>query len=206
MWPFQNLFREFFVKVKICGLTRLEDALLAHALGASELGFVLCESARRASVPMVQTILKGLPASAGTIGVFNGQPLEEVLRTCEKVLLKCVQLHHQESPEFVSVIKKERPDLKIIKTIHARGHEFSAPPYNYAHCDELLFELKDFQGKIQGPLPFYLAGGIEDGNVRRLIENHRPNGVDLARGVESSPGIKDHGKMRAFFKALEGML
>jgi phosphoribosylanthranilate isomerase len=205
-------------KVKVCGITRSEDALLASALGAFAVGFIFAKSLRQVSATQVAEIVPLLPSDLSTVGVFMDQDLTSLLQIVEETKIKAVQLHGQETPEYVSKLKSLRPDLIVYKAIGVSDEGLKLSPVLFDECDFLLFDstthrdasqvrpllpwkiLKD----LQLSRPFFVAGGLRSENVVEVIRELGPYGVDVSSGVESQPGLKNKLEMNNFFKAIGG--
>lgn len=190
--------------VKICGTTSEEDALLSVALGADALGFIFAPSKRQVGVERAADIIKRLPPDVLTVAVFRDETTERVLETVLKTGVKGVQLSGREGPEAIEAIRAKLP-LFVIKGVSAaspslaRVQEFKA--------DAVLVDAPSpgsgqvFDWRLAHNLPdgrTILAGGLHPGNVAEAIETVKPWGVDLATGVEASPGVKDPTKLREF--------
>ena len=190
--------------VKICGITRLQDALCAVEHGADAIGFIFAESKRKVSVSIVSEIVEQLPKNFLTIGVFRDQNPQQIIETIREAGLVGAQLHGQESvqevAEVASVIKF------IVKSVVAgsvdakNADQFatemimvdSANPGSGTNYDlNLLCELPPSVRLI-------LSGGLTVSNVVSSIRTASPWGVDVSSGVESTPGIKDYSKIRDF--------
>ena len=190
--------------VKICGITRLQDALCAVEHGADAIGFIFAESKRKVSVSIVSEIVEQLPKNFLTIGVFRDQNPQQIIETIREAGLVGAQLHGQESvqevAEVASVIKF------IVKSVVAgsvdakNADQFatemimvdSANPGSGTNYDlNLLRELPPSVRLI-------LSGGLTVSNVAPSIRTASPWGVDVSSGVESTPGIKDYSKIRDF--------
>jgi phosphoribosylanthranilate isomerase len=209
-------------KVKICGLTRAEDAVFATRLGAHFLGMVFHPGSRRAvSIETASRIAEAVRgASEGRVrpllvGVFVDAGVEPILQTAEAVGLDVVQLHGNEPPREIDEIRHIDPargmrgHLKVIKAFRV---EDEAPNVAGFTADWLLFDsLAGGSGQsfswsllsgLSTPEPFFLAGGLTPENVGLAIRQAKPWGVDVASGVESAPGIKDQTRMTKFFAAV----
>ena len=179
------------MKVKICGITRAEDAELAIELGADYLGFIfVAESPRYVSHP---------PHTHGVkrVGVFRHASRDEILRAIEVAKLDLVQIHGP----FVDV---------GFPTIHA-FKVGDALPGTTTSADFVLFDTGGGTGRTfdwsllaryDRTKPFFLAGGITPDNAADAIAATRPFAIDLSSGVERAPGIKDHDKLRKLFEAI----
>jgi phosphoribosylanthranilate isomerase len=192
------------VKVKICGLTSLADARAAAAAGADFLGFVFAPSPRRADPEAARDFWPELPRGVPTVAVFRDQPLGEVEWVLRLVRPDYLQFHGSERPAFCRVF--ERP---VIRALPARVPADLALAEAFVDVAELfLVDLPKGEGgslsaevaraAVRLPKPVLLAGGLHPGNVRALVERFGPFGVDVASGVESAPGVKDHALVRAF--------
>ena len=208
--------------VKICGITRPQDAELAIGLGARAVGFVFWpDSPRRIDPRAAQTIAAGVPAGVAKVGVFVDETAEEIARVMDEVGLDVAQLHGHESPEFCRALKvrlgSDAPAVprRVIKAIGLKnGGPVAVGEFD---ADILLLldahdpERRGGTGKtvnwdvardIAAMRPAILAGGLNAANIKLAIRSVRPYGIDVSSGVESSPGIKDPNRMRSFFEAL----
>jgi phosphoribosylanthranilate isomerase len=195
--------------VKICGITRLEDAEAAVALGAGAIGFIFWPQSPRAIDPeRARAIAAALPPFVTTIGVFVNQAPALVNDVAARVGLGAVQLHGDERVDVLAQI--ERP---VVKAFAMGGSE---EPDAWPARVRLLIDAHDPDqrggtGKtvdwgraaaIAARRPVLLAGGLNAANVGDAIRAVRPFGIDVSSGVESSPGVKDHARMRALFEAV----
>jgi len=203
------------VRVKICGITRLEDARLAVSLGANALGFNFYEkSARCLSPSEAWNILRKLPAMVATVGVFVNWDDSSIIALAKSLRLGAVQLHGDESELIASRCAKFFP---VIKAFHT-GPRFSlAEMKRYTAASSFLLDaapptegssIYGGTGQLANwkvaagaarKFPILLAGGLTPENVGEAIVAVRPYAVDVASGVESRPGKKDATKLRAFF-------
>jgi phosphoribosylanthranilate isomerase len=198
--------------VKICGLTRSQDAELAVGLGASALGFVFWpNSPRTVSTDVAKGIAANVPANVLKVGVFVDQPVEEVARIMDEVGLDVAQLHGRESPEYCRRLAKRTIFKAIGMTDNGstRVDDFDADVVLLidAH-DPALFGGTgktvnwDSAREIAARRRTILAGGLNAANIKLAIRSVRPYGVDVSSGVESVPGVKDPNRLRTFFEAL----
>jgi phosphoribosylanthranilate isomerase len=195
------------VWVKIEGITSEEDALLAVAMGADALGFVFAPSPRQMAPNRVRDILTRLPPEILTIGVFRDQTPEEVVRIIHSTGLKAAQLHGRETPEATRAVRAQvglvirglpagDPALQYWDDFGADALVLDAPrPGSGQVFDWSLADGVPLTGKV------ILAGGLTPENVADGIKAVRPWGVDVATGVEASPGRKDPVKLRKFIQA-----
>ena len=189
------------IEVKICGLTRREDAELAAALGAEYVGFVLFPGSRRFVPPeRLPELVRGLPPHVGKVGVFVDAARDEILRAAELGGLDVVQLHGHESAEFARSLGFPR----IWKAAYDRDF-----PAERLVCDAPAGGSGSFgdHGKAAELAKIrcvMLAGGSTPANAVELIDRVKPAGIDLAGGVESAPGVKDETKLRQLFQNVKG--
>ncbi len=198
--------------VKICGITRLEDAELAVELGAWAIGMVFYEpSPRCCAMEEAQRITATLRRRVELCGVFVNATLEEVERTSEELGLSMVQLHGDEGPAFCEEAGR-RTGAKVIKAVQVAG-EWDIRDVERFHTDYHLLDAyaptmrggtgKTFEWGLvaqrHSKVPLILSGGLDSENVAEAIANVRPYAVDSASGTEAAPGRKDPEKLRAFF-------
>ena len=197
--------------VKICGITRLEDAELAVSCGANAVGFVFWRNSPRFIDPVrAQAIAAALPPFVTPVGVFVNQPAEDVNAVATLVGLGDVQLHGDETVEYAAAMT--RPVLKALTLTTTADHTFDRwPPATMVLLDAHDPVRRGGTGmtvdwtraaSIAARRPIVLAGGLTSGNVVDAIDRVRPFGIDVSSGVESSPGIKDEARIRALFAAL----
>jgi phosphoribosylanthranilate isomerase len=199
------------IPVKICGITRLEDGLLAAKLGAAALGFIFYPKSPRAIDPSsAKKIGAQLPKSVTRVGVFVNATAEEIRAVYLAAGLDMVQLSGTESPELVKEL-----DLPVIKTIHVGDRFDGRALLPYAPNPVLLdsktgdqfggtgqafdWHIVDHADRIQ---PVVLAGGLQPENVLAAVDIVRPDALDVNSGVETAPGIKSEAKLRELFGTL----
>jgi phosphoribosylanthranilate isomerase len=204
------------MRIKFCGITRLEDAEEAVRLGAWAIGLNHWEdSPRRCDPAAAVQISAAVRRRVHVVGVFVNAGLEEIARAAEDESLAMVQLHGDEGPDFCREAAR-RTGCKVIKAVRVRStadltaaeafrtdyhlldaHRPSAPGGTGESFDwELL------AGR-RSSVPMILAGGLTPDNVGTAISIARPYAVDVASGIESAPGIKDHALMAAFVEAVD---
>jgi phosphoribosylanthranilate isomerase len=197
-------------RVKICGITRLEDAELAASLGAWAIGFVLWPGSKRAVDPArAAGIAQTLRRRVDLVGVFVNPALDEVAAAAEALHLTHVQLHGDEGPAFCAEVGR-RTGAKVIKAVAVRsGADLQA--LARFRTDLHLLDAGAGGGRAwdwalvagrRSSVPAILAGGLTPENVAAGIAAVRPWGVDVASGVEAAPGVKDPAKLEAFFAAV----
>jgi phosphoribosylanthranilate isomerase len=201
-------------RVKVCGITRLEDAELATELGAWALGFILWEPSPRAVEPAVAAgIARAMRRRAELVGVFVNAGLEEIAQAAEALHLTHVQLHGDEGPAFATEARR-RTGCKVIKAARiASGADLQALERYRTDFHLLDTRVEGKQGGSgqswdwqlaahrRSKIPAILSGGLTPGNVADGIAAVKPYAVDVASGVEASPGVKDHEKLEAFLTA-----
>jgi phosphoribosylanthranilate isomerase len=206
------------VHVKICGITRPEDAELAASLGAWAIGFNFWEGSKRRVDPAVAAgIARALRRKVEPVGVFVNPTLDEVVRLAEGVGLTHVQLHGDEGPAFCTAVA-ERTGARVIKALRV-GSGADIRSAARFHTDFHLLDAaagpayggtgQTFDWELvtqrRSHVPLILSGGLTPENVAEGIAAVHPWGVDVASGVESAPGIKDPAKLEAFIAAATGV-
>lgn len=210
-------------RIKICGVTRPEDALRACQLGADAIGLNFYAPSRRYIAPeKAREIAQAIPAFVDVVGVFVGASVLEIRAIATNVGLTSVQLHHREPPEMVR-------ELSPWRTSRAFGWESAESAgvidEYLANCaalgrlptsvliDTHAASVSGGTGKTwswgdlgswRPQVPMILAGGLKAENVAEAVMLLRPYAVDVAGGVESAPGIKDAAMMERFFEAVSG--
>lgn len=196
-------------KVKICGVTRLEDALAAVLLGADALGFNFWAGSKRYLPPaQARAIVQRLPPFVTAVGVFVDPTREEVARAVDASGVSMAQLHGRESPELC--LSMPVPVLKAIQVhdVHAlaqlasyevRGFVLDTPTPGHGGSGK-TFDWS-LVGEAAREIPIVLAGGLTPDNVGEAVRMVGPWAVDVASGVESAPGVKDPDRMRRFIEA-----
>ena len=193
--------------VKICGITTEEDALLAVAMGADAVGFIFAPSPRQIAVDHARDIARRLPPEVLTVGVFRDEAPQRVADLCHRAGLRAAQLHGQESPDDAAFVRSQVG--LVIKAFPAGSNALDR--VSDWKADAVLVdsptpgsgEVFDWSLAEGAPVGrrFILAGGLTPANVADAIERVHPWGVDVASGVESSPGRKDPVKVRDFIRA-----
>ncbi|HEU4437232.1 MAG TPA: phosphoribosylanthranilate isomerase [candidate division Zixibacteria bacterium] len=199
------------LKVKICGITNLEDALLAEKLETDMLGFIFYrKSPRYLSSAKAERIIAALSPLTRKVGVFVNEPAEKLLRTAGRLKLDFVQLAGDENNAYVKKIQKQIPVIKAFRV----GEDFQLPllqksPAALNLADTRADGLYGGSGKsfdwrkltsLKGDERLILAGGIGAENLREAYEILQPAAVDLTSSVEARPGKKDAVKLKQFFE------
>ncbi|PWT85309.1 MAG: phosphoribosylanthranilate isomerase [Blastocatellia bacterium] len=197
--------------VKICGITRVEDAECAIACGAGAVGFVFWPGSPRFIEPeRAAAIVTALPPFVTAVGVFVNQPSAYVNDVAVVAQLGAVQLHGDESVAYAAQIT--RPVLKAVALPAATDEVLAQWPARTT----VLLDAHDpvrrggtgrtidwnRAARVARSRRVVLAGGLTAANVAEAITRVQPFGVDISSGIESAPGIKDHTRLRAFFEAL----
>jgi len=194
------------VKVKVCGITNLDDALAAVEFGTDMLGFIFANSPRRIEEKTAKDIIANLPRSVLKVGVFMDHPIDEVNEISEFCRFDMAQLHGRESPEFcaaitVKVIKSFSPET-LPNPDRLTGYPVEAFMLDRQKGAEIRpEELWPIAREIASNHRLILAGGLTPENVAEAIRAVEPYAVDVASGVEKAPGIKDHHKMKDFISS-----
>lgn len=187
-------------RIKICGLTNLEDALVAISLGVEALGFIFSKSPRQITVEKAHKIINELPPVVVKVGVFVNEPADFVEGVCHDLPLDIAQLHGNETLEYMRRLhcpsyKAFRigcpEDIEKVKSFNPKFFLLDSSEKGHPFDWQLACRLKDYGN-------FFLGGGLNPENVTKALELVRPFGVDVCSGVESYPGKKDHLKMKNF--------
>ena len=197
--------------VKICGITRPQDAERAVALGATAIGFIFWPSSpRRVGLEAARSIGRLVPASVLKVGVFVDAPAAELARTVSEAGLDAVQLHGSESPDLVRGL-----EARVIKAVALGSPDAEAQIAQWAGTTLLLDAHDpvrhggtgrvvdwDRAARLARRHEVILAGGLNPENVAEAVRRVRPAGIDVSSGVEQTPGVKDLVKLAALFDAL----
>jgi len=206
-------------KVKICGLTNLEDARFASGALVHYLGFIFYEKSPRFIDPAKAGAIINWIEGPECVGVFVNQPLDDVNMTIRQTGIDLVQLHGNESPEYCQMV-----DKPVIKVFHISPD--TNPELLYEHvekyidvADYFMFDTKirDKWGgtgqtfnwnlikDLTDDIPFFLSGGLTHLNIRNAIETLSPYAVDISSGVEEKPGIKDYEKIELLMEEMRSV-
>lgn len=201
------------VRVKICGVTAPAVAEAAAAAGADAVGLVFAESRRRVTVAQAGQIAAALPPFVAAVGVFVDAPVEEVLALAHGIPLDVVQLHGEEPPEEVAVLRAQ--GLRVVKALRVGDRLDPEDLERYRGATAVLLDARAAGaaggtgrpfawGLVRGlseRMPLVLSGGLTPENVTEALEIVRPYAVDVSSGVETD-GRKDPEKIRAFIEAV----
>ncbi len=200
-------------RIKICGITRVEDVRAAADSGADALGLVFYEqSPRHVALRHAATLARAVPPFVTVVGLFVNPSVQEVQEALAYVPLDMLQFHGEETPEFCQQFR--RPYLKAIRV--KAGVDLLECAARYATAQGLLLDA--YVTGVQGgtgepfdwglipqhlPLPVILSGGLHADNVAKAIRAVRPYAVDVSSGVEAAKGIKDAAKIAAFINEVK---
>jgi len=202
-------------RIKICGITRVEDVQAVASSGADALGLVLYEeSSRHVTLQQAAQLAAAIPPFVTRVGLFVNPSEEEVRNVLRQVPLDVLQFHGEEAPEFCAQFG--RPYLKAVRV--KAGVDLVQCAARYRSAQGLLLdayvegthggtgELFDWALIPHGlPLPVILSGGLHAGNVAQAIRQVRPYALDVSSGVEAAKGIKDAAKVAAFINEVKNI-
>jgi phosphoribosylanthranilate isomerase len=206
------------VEVKFCGMTRAADARAAVGLGVRYVGVVFAGGPRHLSPAQAGDVLEAVHAPVRRVGVFGGAPPDEILEIAARLELDVLQLHAT-GQQAAEQVRARFPGL-IWRVARIAGRELEEHAALFRESDGVVVDAWsgrtlggtgtsfDWEGAadllrgLRGRTPLIVAGGLTPDNVRRAIELLAPDVVDVSSGVESAPGVKDHGRMRAFMDAV----
>jgi phosphoribosylanthranilate isomerase len=210
-------------RVKVCGITNLDDAEMAVELGAWTLGMIFYEgSPRRCSPEQAQRIVAALRRRVELCGVFVNAPLEQVVTLAEDLGLSMLQFHGEEGPSYCAEAAR-RNGARVIKAGQVSGPG-DVRALERFHVDFHLLDTRPASAERRGlrggtgeafdwtllksrvsKVPLILSGGLNADNVAEAIAVARPYAVDTASGTEAAPGRKDPERLQAFFEAVAGV-
>ncbi|NJK65466.1 MAG: phosphoribosylanthranilate isomerase [Microcoleus sp. CSU_2_2] len=210
------------MRVKICGITKVEQGVAIARLGAQSLGFICVQASPRYVTPeTIRFIVEQLPENVDSIGVFANSTIDNICQVVAESNLKGVQLHGDETAEYCDRLREFLPGIEIIKALRVKTSETLDAAAIYAvrvdtllldayHPDKLGGTGKTLDWKILAEFrphcPWLLAGGLRPDNVLNAIASFSENnfsGVDLSSGVEIAPGDKDLTKVAKLFDRLK---
>ena len=197
------------VKIKICGLKRLEDIKIVNKYKPDFIGFVFADSKRKVTPDLARQMKQNLDDSIQSVGVFVDAAIDEILEIHEQGIIDMAQLHGSESEDYIEKLKKKSNcQLKIINAIEM-DDEKDLLEYDNSTADYLLFDSGKGSGKtfdwrlIRKDLKkeFFLAGGLNYQNISRAINEFDPYAIDLSSSVETN-GYKDELKIKKVMEAM----
>ena len=181
--------------VKICGITNLDDALAAVDAGARALGFIFYPPSPRSVTPdQLEPWINQLPTEIWKVGVFVDEKPAAIERIGAQLGLDVAQLHGSETPD------QHPQGLRVWKAFRVKDSQAAIPDYPAAEAILLDGATYDWTRTEHFTRPLILAGGLDPDNVQGRIALAKPWGVDVASGVEASPGRKDHARMKKFIR------
>ncbi|MBE6489440.1 MAG: phosphoribosylanthranilate isomerase [Methanobrevibacter sp.] len=197
------------VKIKICGLRRLEDVKIVNEYKPDYVGFVFADSKRKVSHEIARKMKSNLSSDIISVGVFVDAPQDEILELFNDDIIEVAQLHGMEDEDYINNLKENtNNELKIIKAIEM-SEDKDLSKYDNSSADYLLLDSGKGSGKtfdwqlIRTDLKkeFFLAGGINSENVKKAIEEFNPYAIDLSSSLETD-GYKDENKIKDIMEAI----
>lgn len=196
------------IRLKVCGIKRIEDALEAARLGYDALGFIFASSPRQITPQQAKAIINRLPPFIIRVGVFVNASKEKIIEVANYCGLDAIQLHGDEDPDFCQALK----GFRLIKALRIRNEDDIKLIANYPVNAILLDSYqedkfggtgKTFNWKLarlarQFKIPIILSGGLNPDNVAEAIKEVNPYGIDVCSGVEDAPGIKNRELLAKF--------
>ncbi|MDX1919033.1 MAG: phosphoribosylanthranilate isomerase [Candidatus Caenarcaniphilales bacterium] len=198
------------MRVKVCGITNQSDSLEAYRSGAHALGFIFIRSSPRyISIDQAKDINRAMPPFCMRIGVFADQEISQVLQICSECRLSAIQIHGVSEDKKYLEDLYHKTSLPIIRALRLRSEEepILLSGLNRNHIQAILLDGSDISADqcrraretVPGR-PLIIAGSLDADNLKRRIEDLRPDAVDVCRGLEKEPGRKDSLKLRKFFE------
>lgn len=197
------------VKIKICGIRRLEDISMVNKYKPDYIGFVFADSKRQVSHDLAAKLKSNLDSDIISVGVFVDANSEEIIELFNEGVIEIAQLHGDESEEYINALKeKTNNELKIIKAIEM-SEDKDLLDYDNLDIDYLLLDSGKGSGKtfdwrlIRNDLKkeFFLAGGLNSTNIKEAIEQFNPYAIDLSSSLETD-GFKDENKIKEIMEAI----
>ena len=203
------MWRSNGTRVKICGITNCRDAEDALRFGADAIGFIFTKSPRQISVDNAKRISRAVGPWIATVGVFVNESVQNILRIASECRLSAIQLHGDEP---ISDLRRLRP-YRVIKSFRVAEKADLEKTRGYA-AEAYLFDTKvsgvyggtgksfdwDLLKSDMVPKPYIISGGLNPGNVKTVVRELSPYGVDVSSGVERSPGLKDPKLVKRFIQ------
>jgi phosphoribosylanthranilate isomerase len=198
------------MKIKICGITNLEDAKLSYDLGAHAIGFVFYENSKRYIRPeKAKEIISKLSPFIFKVGVFVNTSAKEINSIAKEIKLNLIQLHGDETPEILTDV-----DLPVIKAFRVEDNFDYSILSKYKKCSFILdafneneyggtgqrFNWRKIPSELKGKI--ILAGGISENNVEQIYKEVNPYAIDVSSSIEIVPGKKDHKKLKTLFQKI----
>ena len=210
------------MRLKICGITNIPQALEIVALGIDTIGFIcVSQSPRYISPEKIKSIIEKLPKFTSTIGVFVNEDWQNIVKIVNQTGLTGVQLHGDENGDYCRQLRDALPEIEIIKAFRYQNSQSLSSLDTYLPVIDTIL-LDAYQANVYGGTgkqlnwedlknfrpdrPWLLAGGLRSDNVLEAMKTVSCNGVDLSSGVEVSPGNKDLTKIKQLVEVLEQAL
>lgn len=212
------------IQIKFCGFKTEEEVDEAVQLPIDAMGFILVPGRKRSiSKERLYHLIKRVKESIWTVGVFQNTPLSELMELTSQVPIKAVQLHGDESPFYCQMLKKHFPSVHVIKVFHTMDeiknrHLLSAyaPWIDVALLDAATPQIQGGTGQAfawelippflktcqQEKLPLWIAGGLHEGNVTKLLTKYDVHGIDVSSGIETD-GRKDPERMKRLIRMVK---
>lgn len=197
------------VKIKICGLRRLEDIAIVNKYKPDYIGFVFADSKRKVSHELAGNLKSNLDSSIISVGVFVDAPEEEILKLYNEGTIDMAQLHGSEDEGYIAGLKeKTNRELKIINAIEM-SQDIDLREFENTQADYLLLDSgkgsgKTFDWRLIGKdlsKEFFLAGGLDSSNISQAINEFNPYAVDLSSSLETD-GFKDENKIKKIMEVI----
>ena len=197
------------VKIKICGIKRLEDIEIVNRYKPDYIGFVFADSKRKVSHDLAKELMNNLDSDIIPVGVFVDSPQDEILKLFDEGIIEIAQLHGSESEQYILDLKKKTDgELKTINAIEMT-QEVDLLEYNDSNSDYLLLDSGKGSGKtfdwslIRKDIKkeFFLAGGLNSENVTQAIDEFNPYAIDLSSSLETD-GFKDENKIKEIMEVI----
>ena len=197
------------VKIKICGIKRLEDIEIVNRYKPDYIGFVFADSKRKVSHDLAKELMNNLDSDIIPVGVFVDSPQDEILKLFDDGIIEIAQLHGSESEQYILDLKKKTDgELKTINAIEMT-QEVDLLEYNDSNSDYLLLDSGKGSGKtfdwslIRKDIKkeFFLAGGLNSKNVTQAIDEFNPYAIDLSSSLETN-GFKDENKIKEIMEVI----
>ena len=202
------------VRVKVCGITNLQDASMAIELGVDALGFIFAPSPRRISPEKARAIIRSIPPFVKSVGVFVNEELMTIRRIVDYCCLDLIQLHGNEQPAMCRELMphtiktfriKDESSLESVRAYCGRARAFLLDTYaeeRHGGTGKTFDWGLTMKAKGLG-VPIILSGGLRPSNIQKAISTVGPYAVDVNSGIEASPGKKDPLLMKALMKNIE---
>lgn len=192
-------------RIKVCGITNIDDARTAIELGVDAIGFVFAPSPRYIEPAGARAIIRTITPFVTTVGVFMDQSIDQVKRVVAFTGVDVIQLHGEEPPSYCAAL-----DMRVIKRVRVNDRATAGllvTAMRAYHVSAYLLDPGSGSGQTfdwsvatTANMPIIVAGGLTPDNVGDVIRTLHPYGVDVSSGVEKKPGVKAPGKIKAFVK------